>query len=292
MEFQNLPRELERATLSDTAVPQHGITTAISKASLTLFPPPESSLAREAAEIIDKTITMYLTRSPHILVPGKTIKNLIGDGEKRVFHLEGLREKETLQWNEISLLIQQDHAEIQQVALLAEEAFQAPCDQLDAMKLLTERMRFFLRESMVSSILTGQVTNDTRRVETPPEGAIGKMLSRLPHKKREHERLIEELARKKEELESHSTLHGGDYTVCPMRAWTSLFRGNPDCMWYRNSSDTQNPTERSEHETLRINALSIALAELGIFQKGEGGWDQKYPSSPLQFWNRHIAPYV
>jgi hypothetical protein len=292
MEFQKSPRGSGRAALCLTTLPRHVDTTLLAKAANSLFPPAQSLLQQEAAEIIDKTVEMYLTRKPHLLVPGRTLKNHIGDGEKKVFHLDGLAEKDTLQWDEISPFIAQDRREIQHVAELAEKTFQTPCDQLDAMKLLTERMKFFLRESMVSSILSGQVTNDARRVEASPEGAIGKMLSCLPHKKREHARLIEDLARKKEELESHSALHDGDYTVCSMRAWTSLFRGNPDCMWYRNSPDTPTPTERSEYETLRINAFSIALAELGVFQKGEGGWDQRYPSSPLQFWNRHIAPYV
>ncbi len=292
MELQKSPRESERATLCDTTLPGHDTTTLLSQAANALFPPAQTHLAQKATELIDKTVEMYLTRKPHLLVPGRTLKNHIGDGEKKVFHIENLAEKETLEWEEISPFIAQDQAEIKEVAVLAEKTFQTPCDQLDAMKLLTERMKFFLRESMVASILSEQVTNYARRVEASPEGAIGKMLSRLPHKKREHARLIKELAHKKEELESHRTLHEGDYTVCPMRAWTSLFRGNPDCMWYRNSPDTPTPTERSESETLRINAFSIALAELGVFQKGEGGWDQKYPSSPLQFWNRHIAPYV
>lgn len=292
MEFQKSPRESGRAALCLTTLPRHVDTTLLAKAANSLFPPPKTPLEEEAAKIIDKTVEMYLTRKPHLLVPGRTLKNHIGDGEKKVFHLDGLAEKDTLQWDEISPFIAQDRREIQQVAELAEKTFQTPCDQLDAMKLLTERMKFFLRESMVSSILSGQVTNDARRVEASPEGSIGKILSCLPHKKREHARLVHELGRKKEELESHSILHGGDYTACPMRGWTSLFRGNPDCMWYRHSSNTPTATTPSEPETLRINAFSIALAELGVFQKGEGGWDQKYPSSPLDFWNRHMAPYI
>lgn len=292
MEFQKLPTEVERATLHDMALPRHEEPTLFAEAATILFPAPQSSLAQEAAEIIDKTIEMYLTRTPNLLVPGRSLKNHIGDGEKKVFHLDGLSEKDTLQWDDIAPLIAKDREEIQQVSELAEKAFHIPCDQLDAMKLLTARMKFFLRESMVSSILSEQVTQETRRLETPPEGALGKVLSRLPHKKREHEQLVHELGRKKEELESHRILHGGDYTVCPMRGWTSLFRGNPDCMWYRHSPNVPTPTKRSDHETLRINGLSIALAELGVFQKGEGGWDQKYPSSPLDFWNRHMAPYV
>jgi|GEM_PF-1864385 len=282
----------ERATLSGIPLPQHEEKSVVSNAAVTLFPPPRSPLAKEASAIIEKSIEEYLTRTPKILVPGKSLANHIGDGEKKVFHLDEFKNKNVLEWKDITPMIEHDRKEIQRIAELAEKAFQAPCDQLDVMTILTERMKFFLRKSMVSSVLTQEVKRGEQAIQSRSESKITKILSRLPHGKRRAEQLKLDLQEKTEELHSHAVLHDGHYTVCPIRAWTSLHRGNPDCMWYHHSSLPPSTTRRDQRDTLRVNAFSIALAQLGVFQKGEGAWDQRYPSSPLEFWKSHVAPYV
>jgi hypothetical protein len=65
----------------------------------------------------------------------------------------------------------------------------------------------------------------------------------------------------------------------------------------------KDPTDPTVERVLRLNEISIALVRIGIFYKGEPEdnifrgvgtsmhWDQCYPSSPLQFWEHHIAPW-
>jgi hypothetical protein len=57
-------------------------------------------------------------------------------------------------------------------------------------------------------------------------------------------------------------------------------------VWY---TDSQNPNRRI---SLRLNDISIALAEMGVFYKGEArDPDQNYPTSPIEFWIQHIPSW-
>jgi hypothetical protein len=106
------------------------------------------------------------------------------------------------------------------------------------------------------------------------------------------------LAEAKVAKQRHGSLHGGDYAVCGLRAGIAVMRGQVDSLLFfshgRSDEGIETPQSTDSHSwrAIRINSLSIGLAQLGIFQKGNCDWDQHYPTCPLRFFQDHVEPYL
>ena len=265
-----------------------------------LYPPPTTSLGHAIAAAIERSIEELITETPWFVVPGHHLTNFIGDGEKRIFHTPELRDRRELKWPEVLPFIEEDRAGMLEVARHLERTTGAACDFQDVLAVMTGRMKYLLRESILAANAAGQVRFLESEISERSSRPLAKLLGLLPGSAKRDRELAGKLAAAEAEQVLHSTLHGGDYEVCPLRSGISHFRRLLDSMWYhRRSLPASAASEVPEAEaaaptftTLRINSCSIALAQLGIFEKGTAGWDQQYPSSPLEFWSEHINPYV
>lgn len=248
--------------------------------------------------LIDSRVEELSTRTPDFLIPGVSMLNRLGDGEKSVIHLPGFREKKTLQWSELEPFRMRDGAELAEVARRVEARLGVPCDAPRALAVLVERMKTLLRESMIAALEDSRAWELKRQIDAR-ESAFGRrLLQFIPAVQAKDRALRAEQAEADERKVQHSQLHEGNYVACPMRSSVSLMRQRVDSLWHYRPAATpgtsvKTKTERPEQvKSQRINIHSIALASVGIFEKGLGGWDQDYPSSPLQFWIDHIEPHL
>ncbi len=262
-----------------------------------LYPNPLDDRAQMIRELIDRNVEELTTRS-NLVTPGVSIYNRPGDGEKSVIHLPGFREKETLTWAELQPFRDRDAAELQEVAGRIEARLGVPCDAAGALTVIVERMKTLLRESMMAAVETERERDLEYKIMNRESSLFHKMGRLLPWVKEKDQALQAELSEAKKEKELHIELHNGNYVRDPMRAGISLMRQRLDSLWHYRSPTAETGSEAGATEGKgsikreRINDLSIALASVGVFQKGEGGWDQHYPSSPLRFWLDHIEPYL
>ena len=261
-----------------------------------LYPNPLDDRAQMIKELIDRNVEELTTRS-NLVTPGVSIYNRPGDGEKSVIHLPGFREKKTLTWAELQPFRERDAAELREVAERIEARLGVPCDASGALTITVERMKTLLRESVMSAIETERERDLEYKITNREATLFHKMGRFLPWVRDKDQQLQAELSEAKKEKELHVELHNGDYVRDPMRAGISLMRQRLDSLWHYRSPNAETGSEGATEgngsiKRERINDLSIALASVGVFQKGEGGWDQHYPSSPLRFWNDHIEPYL
>lgn len=263
-----------------------------------LSPLPMTFQGVDVKALIDRAVEELVTRTPHLIIPGVSICNRLGDGEKSVIHLPGLREKQALLWDEFESCRAADAKEIVEVARCIEASLGVPCDAAGALAVLVGRMKALLRESMHSGIESERALQLGYKISDRESSLTRRLLQLIPAVRSQDLELKSELAQTRRRAEYHAKPHGESYVACPRRAGVSLMFGRIDSLWYylpakalREAGESAS-TEQASYKTQRINTYSIALASVGIFQKGVGGWDQHYPSSPLEFWKDHVEPYL
>ena len=71
---------------------------------------------------------------------------------------------------------------------------------------------------------------------------------------------------------------------CPFRTCDKEFGIVKDVFFNPSEYPYAEGKNELSHKRLRLNEISVHLArDHQLFQKGNGGWDQCYPTSPLQF---------
>jgi hypothetical protein len=269
-----------------------GISVLTNPALAHLFnPTPFDAQAAQVKVAIDSKVQQLATETPTLVTRGVELVNHLGDAERPVINLPGWCERKTLSWSDIEQLRAQDAAELKKVAECITLRLSIPCDSATALALLVERMKTLLRESVLFGIAQEEALTIRYEIGSR-ERRIGVSLLRfIPGEKAIDAALRDRLAEAEQRKQCHASLHGGAYTVCPQRAGVSVMRGRLDSLWYYLPSNTSQEGGRAP-QAQRINAHSIALAQLGVFQKGDCDWDQHYPTSSLQFFRDHVEPYL
>lgn len=263
-----------------------------------LCPIPLTKEGLEIKALIDKQVERLATCSPQLIIPGVSFCNQPGDGEKPVINLPEFSEKRTLLWSEVGQFRAADAQELAEVSRQIETTLGVPCDTEGALAVLVARMKTLLLHSTIAALATERAYQIEDKVARRQVSLMRKLLPVIPSIKAQDEALKAEMLTATQEAECHARLHGARYLACPRRAAMSLMLKRLDSLWYYRPAASQEDAglvvgvEEAILSAQRINTISIALASIGIFQKGFGCWDQQYPSSPLQFWKDHIEPYL
>lgn len=246
-----------------------------------LCPLPLTKQGGEVKALIDRRVQELATCSPQLIAAGVSFCNHPGDGETPVINLPEFKEKRTLLWSEVAPFRAADAMELAEVARQIEAKLGVPCDAEGALTVLVERMKTLLRESVISALARERAYQLEDALKLRESSLLRKLPVILPAVRAKDEALQAEIRSAFEDAELHAKPHGEKYCACRLRGAVSLMFKRLDSLWYYRNA-------MQEDTAQRINEISIALASLGIFQKGEGGWDQRYPSSPLQFWKDHV----
>jgi len=177
------------------------------------------------------------------------IRNRMAQGELPVYAVEGLRDQTEVSISDVQGYIDEDRRELEAIAATL---------LTDLGKVTSEEVLKIIVERMIEMVAKAYDLDSG----------------------------VEEV-----KVDSHRfyPMRGEDYLVNAERKEKSFFTGNgPDAfLIFRNT-----PSD-SRWNSVRINMFSIAMASMGIFQKFDSlstiGLDQKYPSSPRQFWEEHVA---
>ena len=276
-----------------------GISVLANSALEILFnPTPLNARAVQVKAAIDSAVRRLTTETPTLVTRGVEVVNRLGDGEKPVINLPGWCERNTLSWSDIEQLRAQDAAELKKVAECITSRLSIPCDSETALALLVERMKTLLRESVLFGIAQEEALTIRYEIGSRERRTGVSLLRFIPAEKAIDAALRDRLAEAEQRKQCHASLHGGAYTVCPQRAGVSVMRGGLDSLLLfshgRSDEGIETPQSTGNHpwRAIRINSLSIGLAQLGIFQKGNCDWDQHYPTCPLRFFQDHVEPYL
>jgi hypothetical protein len=276
-----------------------GISVLANPALASLFnPTPLDARAVQVKAAIDSAVRRLTTETPTLVTPGVAVVNCLGDGEKPVINLTGWCVRKTLSWSDIEPFRSQDATELAEVAKRLTERLGVPCDSTNALAIIVERMKTLLRESVLYGIAQEEAQIIADKIGSREQRLGRWLLHFIPGEEATDAALRASLTEAKERKQRHASLHGGDYAVCGRRAGIAVMRQQFDSLLFysQGRSDdgivTLQPTDNHPWQAIRINSLSIGLAQLGIFQKGNCDWDQHYPTSPLQFFQDHVERYL
>jgi serine/threonine protein kinase/serine/threonine protein phosphatase PrpC len=228
------------------------------------------------------------------------------DTERPVYNLGEFKGKDKVTWGEASEFIAQDQAELEAIAKEMTAATGQQHSVQDAIDKIADRMEHLLQEGLKADRLSHDYHVLVNGGFVPITGTFAKWFYTRPAWQKYFRYGIKDVegrlygrgsdhqaAPYKEIFEQTSQrvniLEGGRYDVFMSRA----FEGQQDVVLYYWDSD-------GKKRVLRLNAISIALARMGIFYKGEPAddlftqrgakyWDQAYPSSPRAFYERHMT---
>jgi len=229
--------------------------------------------------------------------------------ERPVFNLPGLKDKNYVTQDEIATFVEQDRQELEAIARRVSEASGKPITVGDVLDQITARMETLLEAALkfdqerkfAGRYVPVDLSTPWKRFWFP----IVKRLSSIdePHRYQEKDGVwyveafwekqqiaAETAAKALRDERGYYSIENGRYIV----SMTRLIFGRPDVLL-----GYQDPFDPGKQRTLRLNAISIALAKKGIFYKGapednlyqgmrQLHWDQTYPTSPKDFYENHI----